>query len=176
MSAEENAVESQAADDCVTDNPCTACAIHQDCCSNLTGLRLTQAEYDRHFAQHAACLDVETEAGVYLVSVKDGGACPNWDDGCTVYETRPVECGLFPHTIGVVRERALDVLVSFHARTTCPLKDDLIAPSHVSRDAVARFAHDAYGDARKVTIIEEIGFGFLTALVARVQRKLGLVH
>lgn len=68
-------------------NPCAGCTIGQDCCNHLSGLRLTQIEFDRCFQQHADEIVVEREGPLFVVSQRDGGVCPNWQSGgCSVYD------------------------------------------------------------------------------------------
>lgn len=154
-----------------TGNPCLACNIDQDCCKRLTGLKLTDVEYTRHFEHHHSKLAIKRIGKIYEVSTKDGGQCPNWQGQCTVYETRPVECSLFPYTIGQIVEREDHTLFTLHSRTTCPLKHELIVPEVEARRMVRSFAEDAYGKNHKVRIVEERGLAFLAALARRVAAR-----
>lgn len=129
-------------------NPCAACSIHQDCCRHLTGLRLTEIEFDRCFARHATALVIEREGPLYVVSQRGGEACPNWHDGgCSVYDDRPRECRLFPFTMYSDVKADSSVTLRVHSDTRCPLKSDLLGDRELALQLVRRFAEEAYGGA-----------------------------
>jgi Fe-S-cluster containining protein len=130
------------------ENPCLACSIGQDCCSRLSGLRLAPREFERCFAVHADRIDVGRDGPLYVVSSRNGGACPNWSaQGCAIYDLRPMECRLFPHTI-YMRNRAADrVSVVVHSDTRCPQKEKLKMTDAAARGLVAEFCREAFPGA-----------------------------
>lgn len=154
-----------------TDNPCLECSIDQDCCAHLSGLRVNQAEYDRCFAAHADRLDIERDGPLYRISVKGGGACPNWQDKCSVYEERPMECALFPHTIGVVFDDDPMVL-TVHKRTDCPLKATLAMEGAEAVSRVEQFARESQDIQNDVRVVLDEGPARLEVFARRALRKL----
>jgi Fe-S-cluster containining protein len=133
------------------DNPCLTCSIHQDCCTNLHGLKLTRNEYEAHFRQHADVLSVSQDGGIVTVSKKNGGACPNWkSDGCGVYLERPVECRLFPFTMDRVDLKKNEVIIGFHSDVNCPQKEKLLMPEPEAHALMRRFATEAFGEVPAV--------------------------
>ncbi len=151
-------------------DPCATCAIDQDCCARLDGLTVSHAEYDRHFAAHAAVLDVEERGATRVVSAR-GQPCPNWAGGCTVYETRPMECRLFPHSLRATFETPASVTLAVHDRTRCPAKSALLAPRPVSHALVAEWAKETW-PGRRVRVFFDRGAGRLETFARRVGRKL----
>lgn len=139
-----------------TANPCAGCTIHQDCCAHLSGLRLTAIEYERCFARHADSLTIEREGPVFVVSPRDGGPCPNWRDGsCTVYDARPRECRLFPHTLYVRQHRPALVTLRHHSDTRCPLKNELLTDADTASAEVLSFAREAFGTEIAIEVAPE---------------------
>lgn len=138
-----------------TSNPCAACTIDQDCCRRLTGLRLTQIEFDRCFAEHENDLIIQREGLVFVVSQRAGGACPNWrDGGCAVYDGRPRECELFPFTM-YSQVGSAAVTVRLHSDTQCPLKTELLSDVNRAEQLARDFATEAFGESRSFSIRHE---------------------
>lgn len=132
-----------------------ACTIDQDCCNHLCGLRLTQIEFDRCFRHHDDDIVVERDGPLYIVSQRDGNACPNWQDGgCKVYDQRPRECALFPHTL-YVRLHHNVVSVRVHSDTKCPLKAQLISSQSEAAALANEFAREAFGDQARIRVGSE---------------------
>ena len=138
-------------------NPCLKCTIGQDCCSNLHGLRVSHGEYERTFARWADRLDVRHDGSTVILATHGGGACPNFQGRCTVYETRPMECRLFPHSIGSVIETRHGISVSVHSRTTCPLKSQLISSDEIAHAMVADWARGWVLPGQRVEVFAESG-------------------
>ncbi len=137
-------------------NPCMTCATHQHCCRELEDLRLTPAEYVRHFHEYRQELSVHQKGPVYKASVKPDHTCPHWKDRCTIYDERPRECRLFPHTIGAVLVFRRRALLTFHARDSgCPQTEALVMPREQARALVASFAGEAFDERYTVTILHE---------------------
>ncbi|MBI2479653.1 MAG: hypothetical protein HYV60_13785 [Planctomycetia bacterium] len=139
----------------VRTNPCAACTIDQDCCKHLSGLRLTQVEFDRCFKQHAGEIAVEREGPLWVVSQRDGGACPNWQEGgCAVYDERPRECALFPYTLHV-QQRGDAISVRVHSDTRCPLKAQLLGSEKAAEQLAQAFAQEAFGEHARIRVGHE---------------------
>lgn len=156
------------------DNPCLTCSIGQDCCRKLSGLKLTESEYKQHFAIHREKLEVRQDGQIYVVSSKEGHACPHWSNNqCTVYDERPIECRLFPYTIGVIDRKQGHVLLSFHARTGCPNKKELLVSEDKAKEMVFLFARNAFGGKCIVEIEHEM---LLTALKSKLKRLMKLLR
>lgn len=138
-----------------TNNVCAACGISQNCCSNLAGLRLSKAEFERSFLHHNEALLISEYHGIYEVYGR-WKRCPNWDDNnCTVYRTRPMECRLFPYTIGDVIRIGRFVVLTYHHRTLCPQKNLLLPSRAEARHLLRSFAEEAFGPELRVIIIPD---------------------
>ena len=153
------------------DNPCLKCTIDQGCCAHLNGLRVNQDEFDRCFAQHEDQLTIERDGPLYKVTVSDGGACPNWKDRCTIYDERPMECALFPHTIGAVFDNDT-LLLTVHKRTECPLKDSLAMEDADAVQRVERYVRETLDVGDNFRVVLDAGPARLEVLARRVLRKL----
>ena len=129
-----------------SDNPCATCSMGQGCCTNLTHLKLTESEYKRHFAQYRQQLEVERYGPIYVVSGKEAHACPNWNDGCNIYHNRPMECRLYPYTIGAINRKHGRLSLGIHAHTRCPNKKELLLPEDEAKELVSSFARNAFGN------------------------------
>lgn len=144
-----------------TDNPCLACNINQDCCTNLVGLRLTKAEYDLCFADHAESgkVEVSREGPIYIINPDEKQKCPNWKgEGCSVYQDRPLECRLFPHTLYVKEQTPEKIEVRFHAVHSCPLVGDLRMKEDVAEAMVSEFCSQAFDSSTHVVVKPESNF------------------
>lgn len=138
------------------DNPCSSCNIQQECCKDLKYLRLTKSEYLQLFALHKEKITVQNFDETYMVSSKENQHCPNWSNNkCMVYLKRPIECRIFPHTIGVIRKNFDSMLVPYHARTECPQKKDLLMSDNEVKELVISFAHEAFGDKYFIKVKQE---------------------
>lgn len=155
-----------------SENPCLACTLERICCQQIDGLKLTKSEFDRHFVDHADKFDIVDHGEWVRLDAKENTTCPHWKGQCTIYESRPIECGLYPHTIGEIIKHGSDVKLTYHARTACPLKGALIAPQEDSEEAIKRFAEDAFGANANVTIRAETGTELLFVLPRKIARKL----
>lgn len=151
------------------DNPCITCSINQGCCTSLTGLCLTRAEYERCFEHHADQVLVERKGPLYIVSQAGGAACPNWQGGgCAVYDQRPRECALFPHTLYLKQQRGNEYTICVHSDTNCPQKKRLLSSQRDAEQLVMEFAEEAFGDSASIIVRGET----LLERVNRVSKKL----
>jgi len=113
----------------------------------LHGLKLTGNEFEAHFRQHASALSFTESAGIFTVSRKNGGACPNWKNGgCGVYLARPTECRLFPFTIDRITGNKDEVTIGFHSDVNCPQKEKLLMPVTEAHALMRRFATEVFGN------------------------------
>lgn len=136
-----------------TDNVCANCSTGQECCTTLLGLRLTESEWERHFAQHREMLVVQHDHSFYSVSARKGKPCPNWRGSqCTIYHDRPIECRLFPYTIGWFYHKRGRVKMTFHSWTRCPKKKKLLIAEDQAREMVYLFARTGFGDEYTVEV------------------------
>lgn len=152
-------------------NPCLKCPVDQNCCRDLHGLKLNEAEYTRLFAGKSEHLSVARSGKLYLVSSKGNGPCPNWDQQCQVYGDRPKDCDLYPYTIGNVFEGNGEVYATYHSRTECPLSAELLAPRANAEALILEFLKATYGDACKITIRYDEGAARVYHLARRAVSK-----
>jgi len=151
-------------------NPCVACTTNQHCCTRLSGLILTQKEFDALFKSHAEGLLVRHADKIVIVSTRDGGACPHWSKGgCRIYQDRPIDCRIFPYILTRVIEKRNKVKIIFHTRTDCPQKDILYAlmPEAAARALAMEFGKNIFGE--KKTIIVERERGLFSQLRIRIE-------
>jgi len=134
-------------------NLCNKCGIKQDCCRNLSGLRLSEIEYNQHFAKHSGNLEIRQDGRLVMVSAKDGYSCPNWvGDQCAIYADRPMECRLFPYSLGKIIHIGNRVNISFHSRVQCPNKEILLMSKAQANKMILSFSQRAFSDADKINI------------------------
>jgi len=155
----------------ISENKCLACSLERNCCQQIDNLRLTKSEFHRHFSNHADKFHIKDFGAWLLLNAKKDTACPHWQGQCSIYESRPVECQLYPHTIGEIVETGSHVKLTYHARTACPLKDELIAPQEESERAIRRFAEDAFGVDAKIIVRTETASELLLLLPRKVAKK-----
>lgn len=149
------------------DNPCLACSIAQGCCTKLTGLRLSPADYQRNFAHHADALEIRRDGPQYVVTAK-AGRCPNWDGQCTVYDTRPMECRLYPVTVTNVLEAGDVVVAVAHDRTGCPQRAALTPAKPDAEALIVGFLKETYGADKTTHVVFDEGPARLAALGVKI--------
>ncbi len=152
-------------------NPCLDCPTHQSCCRELHGLTVSQTEYYRHFKAHEDTITVFRKGALFEIWAKDGGGCPNWQGQCAVYETRPMDCDLYPFTIGNVFETPDKVYVTYHKRTGCPLVADIVQAQSEAQALLEQFFADNF-PGRKVSVVCDEGPVRLKHLAKRAVHKL----
>jgi len=166
------------------DNPCARCTINMGCCRTLWGLRLSEAEFQQHFADYREKFDVSRQGPIRRISVKKGYTCPHFENGCRVYAERPIECRLYPHTIGKVWTFGKRVLITYNTfRSDCPFCEELKIPDTEAADMVAQFAKNTFGDGYRINVWPEtylfhmlvngykIPFWTVWPLLQRIKRK-----
>lgn len=156
-------------------NPCLKCTVDQNCCRDLHGLLLSESEYHRLFREGADHLSVSPEGRFYKVFANGGGACPHWDNGCTIYGDRPMDCDLYPYTIGNIFEDNGTVYATYHSRTECPLSAELLHPRAQAEKMIHDFLTREYGHARTVVVRYDEGIARLYHLARRAAAKSGKI-
>jgi len=128
------------------ENLCAGC--NQSCCVGLSYLRLTVPEYERLFAQHREELIVKNNKLYYVIFTKEGHECPYFQNGaCSIYDERPIECRLFPYSLRDIELYSGNkVLVTFHARTSCPRKKEMLSSRKKAKELLYSFAQEIGGD------------------------------
>ena len=144
----------------------------QGCCTRLSQLKLSQAEFERSFLHHSESLLIKECRGIYIVSER-GNGCPNLrGNRCAVYEIRPIECRLFPYTIGSFMRIGRLAIITYHHRTRCPQKHRLLAPRTEVVDMLVSLAKDAFGRDVRVVIVPEIVPWRFARLLKRLRHKI----
>jgi hypothetical protein len=144
------------------DNPCAACATDRRCCTlkGDCGLIVTRAEYYRHFRPHGSGLVTRRSRGFYIISSRDGFACPHLDSsGCRIYRDRPLDCRLFPYNMRRFIKRGRTVKISFHTLSDCPSREALLRamPETAAREIIGRFGKEVYGGTIAIKTAREKG-------------------
>jgi O-antigen ligase len=117
-------------------NYCQMCPKDLHCCHRLEGLRVTHDEYVSLFQGDVQKYHVEKQAVFYKITTK-GESCPHWDQGCTVYDKRPLECGLYPYTMGNPVTFLFFEVFHFHNfQTGCPSNDEVIISVREAKKAI----------------------------------------
>jgi Fe-S-cluster containining protein len=151
-------------------NACFSCPIEQECCRRLRFLRLTKSEYLENFVEHQESLVTQSRDETYLISSKEKTPCPNWvANRCAIYTKRPFECRIFPYTLGKVHKKNKSVFISYHDRTHCPHKNQLLMSREKARELILSFAHEAFGGDCIVEIKWESA---LYKLLTKIKSKL----
>lgn len=151
-------------------SPCASCTIGQDCCTHLSGLRITEVEFARCFAPHADKLLIERDGPIYVITPKSG-ICPNWGQGgCRVYDVRPRDCRLFPFTLFVRRRENDRLSLGYHSDTHCPLKNRLLPSGDEAEEILRGFGREAVPGAT-IEVARETGFEQLKRRTLRSGRS-----
>ena len=138
------------------DNSCFSCPIEQECCRKLRCLRLTKSEYNKHFAQHLEKITIKDCDETYVISSKEGQPCPYFKNlKCAIYDDRPIECRLFPYTLGNIHKKNSCAIIGYHERTLCPNKKDILMPDKEAKRLIISFAHEAFNDKYTVKVKRE---------------------
>jgi|GEM_PF-1617417 len=160
-------------------NPCLACRVNQQCCSQLSGLRLSREEFEKYFQDHANELSIIKYRKTFIVSARNHQTCPHWrESGCAIYMDRPSDCRLYPYEITRVREKKDRIEVLFSDNPGCPLREDLLLPIEEAKSIIEGFCRDVYGERRKPFLIRRVenrkgvfqAFPFLGGVVAQLSR------
>jgi len=142
------------------DNPCSVCTIDQDCCTRLSGLMLTQDEYERHFRNDQDKLVIRPVNGFFIVSARKSGICPHWENGgCRIYLDRPVDCRLYPYAIRHLIKIKQNVKIVFHAGSICLQKNRFyqLMPESEARALVMAFGKKVFGESTSIIVKREKG-------------------
>ena len=153
-------------------NPCAECP--RNCCKGLKFLKLSPAEYQRVYEPYRGQFDIQQQGKVYELTMHKGLSCPHLGDLdlCTMYETRPYECRLFPYTVNRMYRFGPIVLFSYHGRAGCPRKEDGLFPSRkTARHLVYSLARETYGPHKLYWVCYE---GIVYRVISRGIRALHL--
>jgi Fe-S-cluster containining protein len=137
------------------DNPCVGCSTDQHCCSQLSSLFLAEEEYDQHFKKYAAILDIIWSNKFVVVSVTQGGPCPHWgENGCLIYQNRPIDCRVFPYVTTQIIEKRNKIKITFHSSSDCPKRDSLypLMPEAEIRKLLTAFGKKTFGENKTVIV------------------------
>ena len=135
----------------VQENPCLACTENQRCCSQLSGLRLSEEEFEKYFRNHSDKLSVVKDNRVFIVTSRDSGPCPHWElTGCGIYNGRPIDCRVYPYEITQVVERRKVIEIKFRESPTCSQRDHLLMPIEEAEALMEVFGQSAYGSGKQV--------------------------
>ncbi|MDD2582051.1 MAG: YkgJ family cysteine cluster protein [Desulfuromonadaceae bacterium] len=139
----------------INENPCFACSTNHGCCTlkGACGLMLTKEEFDTHFKGHTDKLLLRSSRNFVVISSRDGFACPHLGiDGCKIYQSRPMDCRLFPYVVSHVFERTNNIRIVFHNRSDCPQKERLLQSTDEARSLVMKFARSVFGEDRQIIV------------------------
>ena len=152
-------------------NPCLKCPTDQRCCRELHGLKVNEAEYSLLFEGKSDYLSVSRKGKILEISSHGNGPCPNWEQQCQVYGNRPIECDLYPFTIGNVFEGNGEVYATYHSRTECPLTAELLGPRDKAEALIQKFLKNTYGENAKITVRYDEGAARIYHLARRAASK-----
>lgn len=152
-------------------NPCLKCSVDQSCCRDLHGLTLSEEEYERLFKNTQNDLTITKKDRFYKVFSNGKGPCPHWDGQCTIYGDRPMDCDLYPYTLGNIFDDGKSVLATYHSRTECPLSDIIIQPRKDAEKLITDFLVKFYGSDMKITVRYDEGAARLYHLARRAMDK-----
>jgi hypothetical protein len=125
--------------------------VDQNCCRDLHGLLLNEAEYQRHFAGRSDHLSIARDGRVYRLSSHGRGPCPN--------------------TIGNIFEEKGKVYATYHSRTECPLSAEIIQPRQQAEQLIHDFLKQTYGEETEVVVRHDEGAARLYHLARRAAAK-----
>ncbi len=152
-------------------NPCLKCTVDQNCCRDLHGLTLNEDEYKKLFEGQSGALTITRKGKLYQVFSYGKGACPHWDQQCTIYGDRPMDCDLYPYTMGNVFEGDGEVYATYHSRTECPLSEQLLGPREKAEDLIRSFLKKTYGEDYRITVRYDEGAARAYHLARRAASK-----
>lgn len=153
-------------------NPCLSCPVDQNCCRNLHGLTVSQEEFDRLYKPAQDDFKIYKKGFLFEIWSKDGNPCPHWEGQCTIYGDRPMDCDLYPYTIGNVFDDGKTVRVSYHNRTECPLGEQLSPPREKVEALLRAFFEKNTAAGTRIKIVYDEGPAKAVHLLKRASRKL----
>jgi Fe-S-cluster containining protein len=121
---------------------------------------LTRDEYEAQFKQYEENLFVKQSDGVYIVTPRNGSACPYWGRGaCTIYRNRPIDCRLYPYMMTQVDKENDELKINLNTSSLCPKSDALrmLMPEAEARAHIAEFWREVVGDEMRIIVQRESG-------------------
>jgi len=132
---------------------------------------VNDAEFKQLFEGKSEHLTVLQKGKLYEISSHGSGPCPHWDQQCQVYGKRPMDCDLYPYTMGNVFEGEGEVYATYHSRTECPLTAELLGPREAAEALIRNFLKDTYGEYCKITVRYDEGAARIYHLARRAAAK-----
>ena len=129
-------------------NPCAGC--RSSCCCDLRKLKLSPPEYQQIYERFSDRFTVERKGLLYELSMRPEYNCPHLNGQmlCTIYDSRPVECRIFPYTVNRTYHLGPLVLFTYHGQTPCLRKKELFPSHREARRQIRRLARDTYGSGK----------------------------
>jgi len=93
--------------------------------------------------------------------------------GCSIHADRPMDCALYPYTIGNIFEEKGKVYATYHSRTECPLSAEIIQPRQQAEQLIHDFLKQTYGEETEVVVRHDEGAARLYHLARRAAAKSG---
>ena len=135
------------------ENPCLTCSENQRCCSQLSGLVLSEEEYEKSFQKHADKLSIVKNDKVFFVTSQGEGPCPHWQiSGCRIYHDRPIDCRVYPYEIIQVAAGKGRIEIKFRDSPCCPQTDHLLMPLKEAKGLLRDFGKALYGKGRPIIL------------------------
>jgi len=123
---------------------CEGCPTN--CCETAAGMWTSEDELRSTFEGHMDKILVRWSNDVAFVYMKDNKPCPFLREGrCTIHETRPLDCRLFPYRMTGIFQRGNKIEISFDNASNCPKRDTLISEAEAT-EIVVKFGKMVYGE------------------------------
>ena len=163
----------------VNNNPCLNCP--KKCCIvGLIGLMLSKEEYETYFKEHEQNFLVRSEDKIVFLTAKEGIICPYFEnEGCKIYDERPIDCRLYPYQMRLAYETKEKIKFILHSRSDCPRKANLLLPEAEAKALIMDFGKKVYGDKKIIVQNCDNLFARLTnkieMLLVKLFKGLGVV-
>lgn len=95
--------------------------------------------------------------------------------GCSIHADRPMDCALYPYTIGNIFEEKGKVYATYHSRTECPLSAEIIKPRPEQLCYHRCLAHlKRHGEARMMPGLRRRALALLQRLLRETRGSIAL--
>jgi len=130
-------------------------------------------EYQKIYERFSDRFTVERKGLLYELSMRPEYNCPHLNEQmlCTIYDSRPVECRIFPYTVNQTYQTGPVVLFTYHGNTPCSRKKELFPSHRETRRQILRLARDTYGSGKICLVCCE---GLVYRAVSKLTRLLSL--